>query len=72
MKVEALHRYRPPKVRVARWYIFEPKIPILVGLRMEMLVYLFNGYLKYFTVIWYILWPFGNVVVVRYIFPPFW
>jgi hypothetical protein len=25
--------------------------------------------LEYFTVIWYILWPFGNVVVIWYIFP---
>jgi hypothetical protein len=21
---------------------------------------------------WYILWPFGNVVVIRHVFPPFW
>jgi hypothetical protein len=25
------------------------------------------GYLAYFTVIWYILWPFGNVVVIWHI-----
>jgi hypothetical protein len=29
---------------------------------------IFCGNLKYFTVIWYILWPFGNVVVLWYIF----
>jgi hypothetical protein len=29
---------------------------------------IFYGYLEYFTVIWYILWPFGNVVVICYIF----
>jgi hypothetical protein len=27
------------------------------------------GQLDYFTVIWYILWPFGNVVVFWYISP---
>jgi hypothetical protein len=32
---------------------------------------IFYGQLEYFTVIWYILWPFGNVVVMRYIFPRF-
>jgi hypothetical protein len=29
---------------------------------------IFYGHLEYFTVIWYILWPFGNVVVIWYIF----
>jgi hypothetical protein len=29
------------------------------------------GHLEYFTVIWYILWPFGNFVVILYIFPRF-
>jgi hypothetical protein len=32
---------------------------------------IFYGHLEYFTVIWYILWPFGNVVVIWYIFPRF-
>jgi hypothetical protein len=27
--------------------------------------------LLYFTAIWYILWPFGNVVVIWYTFPSF-
>jgi hypothetical protein len=31
----------------------------------------FYGRLVYFTVIWYILWQFGNVVVIWYIFPRF-
>jgi hypothetical protein len=31
----------------------------------------FYGHLEYFLVIWYILWPFGNVVVIWYIFPRF-
>jgi hypothetical protein len=29
------------------------------------------GHLEYFTAIWYILWPFGNVVVIWYILPCF-
>jgi hypothetical protein len=29
------------------------------------------SHLEYFTVIWLILWPFGNVVVFWYIFPRF-
>jgi hypothetical protein len=32
---------------------------------------IFYGHLEYFTVIWYILWHFGNVVVNLYIFPRF-
>jgi hypothetical protein len=32
---------------------------------------IFYYHLEYFTVIWYILRPFGNVVVIRYIFPRF-
>jgi hypothetical protein len=31
----------------------------------------FYGHLEYFTVIWYILWPFGNVVAIWHIFPRF-
>jgi hypothetical protein len=29
---------------------------------------IFYCHLEYFTAIWYILWPFGNVVVICYIF----
>jgi hypothetical protein len=29
---------------------------------------IFYGHLVYFTAIWYILWPCGNVVVIWYIF----
>jgi hypothetical protein len=36
---------------------------ILEGFRMG-LVGILNGYLEYFTEIWYILWQFGNVVVI--------
>jgi hypothetical protein len=32
---------------------------------------IFYGHLEYFPVIWYILRPFGNVVVIWYIFPRF-
>jgi hypothetical protein len=42
--------------------------PILCQKRTKRLGY---GHLKYFTVIWHILWPFGNVVVIWYIFPRF-
>jgi hypothetical protein len=31
---------------------------------------IFYGHLGYFAAIWYILWPFGNVVVIWYIFSP--
>jgi hypothetical protein len=45
---------------------------ILEGLRMEN-AGLFYGHLEYFAVIWYILWPFGNVVVIWYTYlPSFW
>jgi hypothetical protein len=32
---------------------------------------IFYGHLEYLTVIWYILWPFGNFVVIWHIFPRF-
>jgi hypothetical protein len=32
---------------------------------------IFSGHLEYFTIVWYILWPFGDVVVIWYIFPRF-
>jgi hypothetical protein len=43
---------------------------ILEGFRMENAV-IFYGHLEYSTAIWYILWPFGNVVVIWYIIPRF-
>jgi hypothetical protein len=61
--------------RVARWFVFKPKIPILFifwrALDWKKLVY--------FVVIWNnlqsigicILWPFGNVAIIWYIFPHF-
>jgi hypothetical protein len=32
---------------------------------------IFYGHLEYCTVIWYILWQFGNAVVIWYVFPRF-
>jgi hypothetical protein len=32
---------------------------------------IFYGYLEYIRVIWNILWPFGNLVTIWYIFPRF-
>jgi hypothetical protein len=59
--------------RLARWYIFKPKIPMWVN---------FGG--PYNKKCWYILWsigifcrpfgifwPFGSIVVIWYIFPHF-
>jgi hypothetical protein len=55
--------------RVARWFLFKPKIPIwkiLDGLRLENvdifyghLEYLHNGHMEYFMNIWYIFTVFG-------------
>jgi hypothetical protein len=59
-----------PYVRVARWYIVNPKIPIWVNFGMEK-VGLFSGRLAYIIAILYILWPFGNLVAIWYIFPRF-
>jgi hypothetical protein len=39
----------------------------LEGLRMEK-VGLFYGHLEYIMAFWYILWPFGNLVAIWYIF----
>jgi hypothetical protein len=30
---------------------------------------IFYDHFEYSTALWYILWPFGNLVVIRYIFP---
>jgi hypothetical protein len=57
-------------IRVARWFIFKPKIPILGSCygRYWYIIFPFgqiSGYLVYFMALWYILWSFG-------IFSPFW
>jgi hypothetical protein len=52
-------------VRVARWFLFKPKIQIwqiLEGLRWEN-VDVFEGHLEYFTDVWDILCPFGTFCV---------
>jgi hypothetical protein len=41
-----------------------------VGLKTEY-VGIIYGHLEYITVIWYILWPFGNLVVICCAFPRF-
>jgi hypothetical protein len=45
------------------WRTLEWKILVL---------YISYGHLEYFTGIWYMLWPFGNVVVIWHIPPPPW
>jgi hypothetical protein len=66
--------FKPVSIRVARWHIFKPKIPIWVnfgGSRKGRCWYilwpigLFYVHLVYSVSIWYMLWLFG-------IFFPFW
>jgi hypothetical protein len=65
--------------RVARCYIYfqtkNPKLgqigPNLFGLRMENFG-MFYGYLESTKAIWYISWPFGDLLVIWYLFPQFW
>jgi hypothetical protein len=33
---------------------------------------IFYCYFEYITAIWYMLWPFGNLATIWYIFRPFW
>jgi hypothetical protein len=56
--------------RVARWLVLKPKIPIWVNFGGPYAGICY-GHLEYFTVIWYILLPFGIIVVIWYIFPRF-
>jgi hypothetical protein len=51
--------------RVARWLVFNPKIPIVD-------VVTFYGHLEYFTAIWYNLQPLGKVYGHLVHFFPFW
>jgi hypothetical protein len=69
-----VHVLKPVSIRVARWHIFKPKIPIWVnfgGSRNGRCWYilwpigLFYVHLVYSVSIWYMLWLFG-------IFFPFW
>jgi hypothetical protein len=55
--------------RVARWYIFKPKIPLWVifeGFCNAMEDVVSFGLLVYFTATWYILWPFGIFCAVSF------
>jgi hypothetical protein len=47
--------------RVARWFLFEPKIPLWVnfGGSCNGRCWYINGHLVNFMAIWHILWPFG-------------
>jgi hypothetical protein len=57
------HNPAKQSTRVARWYIFIPKMPIWVyseGLG--------TGWCTYFLAIWYNFGEFGNFVVIWYIF----
>jgi hypothetical protein len=42
------------------------------GLRIDNVGIFYDGHLQYFTAIWHIIRPSGNVVVIWYIFPHFW
>jgi hypothetical protein len=75
--VKTLKNYQMTQMRhvdrVARWYIFKPKIQTWVnfgGPGMEK-VGTFYGHLEHIQAIWYILWPFGNLVAIWYIFSSF-
>jgi hypothetical protein len=60
--------------RVARWFVFKPKIPIwkkFKGLKLEN-VDTFYGRLEYFMGIWDILRPFGTFCVHLVHFFRFW
>jgi hypothetical protein len=68
-------------IRVARWYIFRPKIPIWLNSERSCIgrfcyilwtLGLFYGHWIYFMAIWYILWPFGIFCVNVVLFYPFW
>jgi hypothetical protein len=54
---------------------FQNKSPNLVkfwrALEWKRLAYVFFGQLEYLSDIWYILWLFGNLVAIWYIFPHF-
>jgi hypothetical protein len=51
------------KLRVARWFVFKPKIPIWLnfGGPNKVNVGTFYDHLEYFMAIWNNLWPFGIV-----------
>jgi hypothetical protein len=54
----SVKQIQQPRVRVARWFVFSPNIPVWVYFGGP-----WNGmdHFEYFTTIWYILWTFGIV-----------
>jgi hypothetical protein len=58
-------------IRVARWQIFKPKIPIWVNFKWSCNErwWFIYGHLVYFTAIWYISWPLGIFSGYLVIFP---
>jgi hypothetical protein len=68
-----LLRFDGVLARVARWFLFRPKIQFwytVEDLGMDNVV-IYSGLLEYFTIIWYIYWAFGNSVAIWYIFTRF-
>jgi hypothetical protein len=66
-------RFARERIRVARWFIFKPKIQNWVnfgGPWNGKKVGIFFGLLEYITAIWYILLPFGNLVALFVYFHP--
>jgi hypothetical protein len=57
--------------RVARWHIFDPKIPIWVNFGGSSMkdIGILHRHLVYFTAIWYSLWLFGIVFPFWYFVP---
>jgi hypothetical protein len=69
------HTRKLGTTRVARWFIFKPKIPIWVDFGVPCIAGIFYGQLVNFLAICYILWHFGifygtlvYFVVIWYIF----
>jgi hypothetical protein len=69
VKKRMLFRTSRVQIRVARWYIFKPKIPIWIdfGGSCNGRCWYILSPLVYFTAIWYILWSFG--IFYWFIFP---
>jgi hypothetical protein len=51
------------------WRALELKVLLFIIWSILQPFGIFYGHLVYFMDIWYILWTFGNVVVIKYIFP---
>jgi hypothetical protein len=59
--------------RVARWFIFKPKVPIWVNFGVYILYPFgqFLGHLVYFMALWFISWHFGLFYGFLAYFPSF-